>query len=87
MVIAIIVLSIAVLLLLVALAFGAIALVDANARANCLTDILRSIEDRHARGSELVYLKFGYRVPFSESYLRLEEMKLEEAKRKGGESC
>ena len=85
MVIAIIVLSIAVLLLLAALALGAIALVDASARANCLTDILRSIEDRHARGSELVYQKFGYRVPFSEGHLRLEEMKLEEAKRQGGQ--
>lgn len=85
MVIAVIVLSITVLLLLVALAIGAIALVDANARADCLSDHLRSVEDKQARGSELVYQKFGYRVPFSESYLRLEEMKFEEAKRQDGE--
>lgn len=84
MVIAIIVLSVVVLLLLIALALCAIALIDANARAGCLSDSLRGIEEKQARGSELVYQKFGYRVPFSESYLRLEEMKLEEAKRQGG---
>lgn len=85
MVISIILLSVANLLLLAALAFCAIALIDANARSNCLTEFLRSIEEKQARGSELVYQKFGYRVPCSESYLRLEEMKLEEAKRQGGE--
>lgn len=84
MVIAIIVLSVVVLLLLVALAFCAIALVDSNARANCLSETLRTVEDKQARGAELVYQKFGFRVPFSESYLRLAEMKLEEAKRQGG---
>lgn len=86
MVISIIVLSVVVLLLLVALALCAFALIDANARANCLTEFLRSIKEKQARGSELVYQKFGYRVPCSESYLRLEEMKLEEAKRQGGEA-
>jgi hypothetical protein len=86
MVIAIIVLSIVVLLLLIALAACAIALIDANARANCLSETLRNVEDKHARGAELVYQKFGFRVPFSESCLRLAEMKLEESKRQGGEA-
>lgn len=86
MVIAIIVLSVVVLLLLIALAVCAIALIGANARANCLSETLRNVEEKQARGSELVYQKFGYRVPCSESYLRLEEMKLEEAKRQGGEA-
>lgn len=84
MVIAIIVLSVVVLLLLLALGLCAMALVNTNARADCLTEFLRDIEDKQARGTELVYQKFGYRVPRSESYLRLEEMKLEEAKRQGG---
>ena len=85
MAITLVILSISVLLLLVALALGAIALVDANARVNLLTDMLRNIEEIQIRGSEIVYQKFGYRVPFSDSYLRLEEMKLEESKRLGGE--
>ncbi len=80
MIIAIVVLSISVLSLLIALAFGAIALVDANARANQLTEILRNVEEKQARGNELVYRMFGYRVPFSDSYLRLEELKLEQSK-------
>lgn len=84
MIIALVILSVSILLLLVALAFGAIALVDSNARANLLTETVRHIEEMQIRGNEIVYKKFGYRVPFSESYLRIEEMKLEESKRQGG---
>lgn len=83
MVAALVILSIIVLLLLVALAFGAIFLVDVNARANLLTEMLRSVEEKQIRGNELVYQKFGYRVPYSDTYLRLEELKLEESKHKG----
>ncbi len=83
MIAALVILSIVVLLLLVALAFGAIFLVDAIARARVLTELLSKDEEKRIRGNELVYQKFGYRVPYSDTYLRIEELKLEESKSKG----
>lgn len=85
MIIAIIVLSLLVLLLCAALLLCAFKLFDLNAQVQVYLQMLKDKEEVICRANSLVYEKFGYYVPMSDSYLSIEEILHDKAKRQEGE--
>ncbi|HCU64568.1 MAG TPA: hypothetical protein DF774_02280 [Rheinheimera sp.] len=84
MVVAVIVLSLALLVLIALLLACVLKIVDLNSSLTCTVEHLRSVEESRCRIQALVYQKFNYHVPASDKYLSLEELKLEKASKQGG---
>jgi hypothetical protein len=77
MIIAVVVLSVLVFLLCAGLILCIIKVSDLSGSLEATINYLRSVEESRCRMQALVHKKFGYRVPASDKYLSLEELKEE----------
>lgn len=85
MILALILACIAVILLLVAVLILSLKLVDCEAVNRTVTERLQNMEEAYCRAQNLVYDKFGYRLPMSDKYLSIEEIMLKKAAKGGAQ--